>query len=70
MLAGDIARHPSATLGAIGRCVDAAAADEVDVGMRVELEELLDRFESPDGRAGIRAFNERRPPDSPSDSRR
>ena len=62
-LAGEIARHPAATLSAIVRCVDAADARDPDAGMRAELAELLDRFESADGREGIRAFIERRPPE-------
>jgi enoyl-CoA hydratase/carnithine racemase len=62
-LAGEIACHPAAALTAIGRCVDAAARSDEDAGMRVELDELLDLFDSADGSEGIRAFLERRPPD-------
>ena len=62
-LAGELASRPAATLSAIGRCVEASASGDVDAGMLVELHELLDRFESADGREGIRAFIERRPPD-------
>jgi len=57
-LAAEITAFRPAATRAIGRCVDAASGDEA-AGMRTELDELLDLFASPDGRAGVQAFIER-----------
>lgn len=58
-LAVEIAARSSAATRAVVRCVDAADGVAAD-GMRTELDELLDLFASPEGRAGIEAFLNRR----------
>jgi enoyl-CoA hydratase/carnithine racemase len=61
-LAMQIAGFPIASTQAIGRCVDAAAGEDVERGMRTELDELLALFAGADGRAGIQAFMARHAP--------
>jgi enoyl-CoA hydratase/carnithine racemase len=61
-LAMQIAAFPVASTQAIGRCVDAAAGEDLEHGMRTELDELLALFAGDGGRAGIQAFIARRAP--------
>ncbi len=61
-LAVQIAAFPAAATQAIGRCVDAAAGEDLGPGMRTELDELLALFAGDEGRAGIQAFLARRAP--------
>lgn len=59
--AAELAAGPRQAVRAIVRCVDAAESG-FEVGMEVEAGEVSRLFETPDGREGVQAFVEKRPP--------
>jgi len=62
VLAAEIARYPRATTAAIRRCVAASGDPDPAVGSATELAEILELFDGAEGREGVHAFLERRPP--------
>jgi enoyl-CoA hydratase len=62
-IAAQLAASSATTLAAVKRSVEAAFRDAFEDGMAVEAAEEQALFETGDGREGIAAFLERRPPD-------
>jgi enoyl-CoA hydratase len=61
--AGDFVAGPGDAYSALKRCADAARDLPLADGLAIEKTEVLSLFDSLDGREGVAAFLERRPPD-------
>jgi enoyl-CoA hydratase/carnithine racemase len=60
--AAEFAEGAGGAYAAIKRCADAARDLDLSDGQAVERREVMDLFESEDGREGVAAFVEKRPP--------
>jgi enoyl-CoA hydratase/carnithine racemase len=60
--AEELAEGAAGAYAAIKRCVDAARDLPLADGQAVERREVIDLFDTDDGREGVAAFVEKRPP--------
>ena len=62
-IAAELATGPTATYGAVKRLLQASASSALETQMEFEARTIAGSARSSDGREGITAFNEKRPPE-------